>query len=128
MRIGWPSFSLTRLPTIRATTSTPPPGANGTSRRIGRVGYCDWACADQVATHAANAAARIRPARVRRRLWPATRIFAVQDRIPAAVRDDLVGDVAAPADRRHPAGLAALGLELVDGEAGAKGLARLHRL
>src|SRR5262249_17327332 len=30
---------------MRATTSTPPPGANGTSRRIGRVGYCAWACA-----------------------------------------------------------------------------------
>ena len=36
-RIGWPICSPSFWPTMRATTSTPPPGANGTSRRIGRL-------------------------------------------------------------------------------------------
>src|SRR5712671_8215348 len=38
----WPMFSLTFCPTMRATTSTPPPGAKGTSNRIGRLGYLAW--------------------------------------------------------------------------------------
>src|ERR1041385_3301069 len=40
---GWPICSLSLWPTTRATTSTPPPGANGTRRRIGRLGSLAWA-------------------------------------------------------------------------------------
>jgi hypothetical protein len=34
---------------MRATTSTPPPGANGISIRIGRLGNFDWANAAEAA-------------------------------------------------------------------------------
>src|SRR5260221_10961904 len=41
---GWPSRGASFSPTARATMSTPPPGGNGTMKRIGRDGYCcDWA-------------------------------------------------------------------------------------
>src|SRR6185369_1367295 len=53
---GWPICSLIFCPTMRATTSTPQPGANGTRILIGRVG--SLACAEvwaeaalQVASH-----------------------------------------------------------------------------
>src|SRR3954467_4467636 len=36
---AWPKSSASRAPTKRATRSTDPPGANGTSMRTGRVGY-----------------------------------------------------------------------------------------
>src|SRR5258708_1728874 len=36
----WPRFSDSAGTTLRVTMSVPPPGAAGTTRRIGRVGYC----------------------------------------------------------------------------------------
>ncbi len=50
---GWPICSLSFCPTMRATTSTPPPGANGTRSLIGRVG--SLLCA-QAASHAPDTA------------------------------------------------------------------------
>jgi hypothetical protein len=44
---------------MRATTSTPPPGAKGTSSRIGRVG--NFACAE-ARSHEADIVPRSRPA------------------------------------------------------------------
>src|SRR5690349_14885159 len=129
MRIGWPSFSLTCFPTMRATTSTPPPGANGTSRRIGRVGYGDWARADQVAMHAANAATSIRPVR---RLRLLARILAAEDRVPGAVGNVAVRHFVGLADGADPAGLPPVRFELVHREAAAEVFAgtdrRLHDL
>src|SRR5258706_14506883 len=41
---GWPRRGASFSPSARATMSTPPPGGNGTMKRIGRDGYCcDWA-------------------------------------------------------------------------------------
>src|SRR5690242_343681 len=49
----WPSPAPSGIPTVRAETSTPPPGAKPTSRRIGLVGYdCAGACAAQAAATA----------------------------------------------------------------------------
>src|SRR5712691_2520325 len=50
IRIGWPIASLIFCPTMRATTSTPPPGANGIRSRIGRLGYLACAAASSAPT------------------------------------------------------------------------------
>ena len=48
---GWPSLSVNRAPTSRATKSTPPPGVTGTMSRMVRVGYvCAHAPAESMAT------------------------------------------------------------------------------
>src|SRR6266849_7939952 len=67
MTTGWPRPSENFWTTTRATLSLDPPGGNGTTRRIGRIGYV-WACsASANAIPAMHAAKRTR---LRRRTRP----------------------------------------------------------
>src|SRR5690606_12241463 len=56
MTTGWPRRSESRWPTSRPMTSVAPPGAQGTTRRMGFSGYASWALAACGAAKAAAAA------------------------------------------------------------------------
>jgi hypothetical protein len=63
----WPQFSCMRCAISRPSTSTEPPGGNGTMILIARSGYlsaADCACAGAAARHA-SAAAHAKPTRLR---------------------------------------------------------------
>src|SRR5687768_9917911 len=53
--IGFPSRSCSRIASMRATTSPPPPAAKGTTNLIGLLGY--FCCADATGTVDAAASA-----------------------------------------------------------------------
>src|ERR1700704_4302157 len=64
MITGWPIWSASLLPSSRASTSTAPPAAKGTTSRIGRLGYV-WAWADDTASPSTSPNAALNGRKIR---------------------------------------------------------------
>src|SRR5690349_6520421 len=73
MTTGWPQRAESSAPTARISTSTPPPGGNGTTMRTGLLGK-PWAAAGAVPASSARPSAAPAAQKARRASEAARRI------------------------------------------------------